>query len=1288
MNRTTFQGLRPTVAIALALLVAIPSAPLVLPTAGTAASITIRTSASPVPSSARVEVAPAIQPPPGTMVLGPVPAAQPIGVAVGLPSQNAAGLSAWDAAEEIPGTSEFHHPLPAAQASARFGASARNVRSAELYFEKFGLTTTVSPDGLLVYVNGPSAAVARAFGTSFEEYRLPGGRTIYGHPTPAVLPSMVPWSGAIGLGNATPIVPAGIGRPIEAAAPRPFAGCPTGPGGGLLPCAIETAYNTSTLLTAGTNGTGERIAVLDAYSGDETQPQLEKDLRTFSNVTAVPVGTVHYLYPVPSSVSLNTSSTNPGWGLEEALDLQWTRAMAPGAVIDMTFSPNSGPGLYAAIDRLVGNDSVNAISLSWGEPDVGVFNAYSGACTAGCNASTDGSYAILGPVLELAAAEGIGVFAASGDCGSADGTSHVSTNYPASDPYVTGVGGTVLTLAGGLYSSETAWGGNESGKTAPGCNNGGGSGGGYAPIPEPWWQAGLPAGHTTRGVPDVSMVGGTAVYVAYHGGASAVEGTSVGTPIWAGIDALADQYAHADLGLLDPALYRVLLGSRYVDDFHDIKSGSNGYHARAGWDPVTGIGTPIVANLVTDLARGGDLPGNDLATFVAAAPYHGVAPLTVRFTVTVSGGSGSYPIEGVSFGDSNASLTLTGQTSYTYQTPGDYFVQSFVVDSGGNESVSAPLAVVVGGGGPLTVSLRATTDAPAVGAPVRFTTVATGGTLPYSYNVWYGDGSSALGISTANTTHAFEVAGVFCAIAIVTDQASPSDIGTSPEVAISVGGATGTACANASTPLTVTPELLPAERDAPAEFPNLFTVSGGPSGNGVNPPTITLTSGDLYTTACECTILRASGNYSIEETALASNGATANATDAVIVGAPLVGTFTSSALAGPIPWTVDFTAATAGGLGASAALTHWTFASLGTSVGATASWTFTTAGEYLVTGAVGDQGYGNASESFVVYAEPTAGAVPPGVTATISPSQAIDSGATVQFRGSVIDPIGPTTLFWRLGGGYSAAGAAANETYFAPLAGGTNTLAIQMLLYGPGFALEQSALTVSLPSFFAVEAGGFVPAVDDLSLTANVTPTFGSAPLPIQGNAAVGGVAGGYIVWEFGDGTSFGGSLAPGPSSVAHTFVSASNFTIAVEASNPFDDQAVASEAVAVSRPLAAVGNLSVQSGDAPLAVAFTGRAVGGVGGAYTFRWTFGDGGVAYTPNAQETYRTPGVYQVGLEVGDDRFQTAGANWSVTVTAPALFAETVLIGGAAVGILLAVILGGIVRRRRRSAPPSP
>jgi len=95
---------------------------------------------------------------------------------------------------------------------------------------------------------------------------------------------------------------------------------------------------------------------------------------------------------------------------------------------------------------------------------------------------------------------------------------------------------------------------------------------------------------------------------------TSVAGTSNSAPVWAGLIALADQYAHHDLGPVNSAIYGIARGTGYHQAFHDTTTGNNtltlpypagtaGYQTASGWDPVTGWGSPDAQVLVPLLAR-------------------------------------------------------------------------------------------------------------------------------------------------------------------------------------------------------------------------------------------------------------------------------------------------------------------------------------------------------------------------------------------------------------------------------------------------------------------------------------------------------------------------------------------------------------------------------------------------------------------------------------------------------------------------------------------------------------
>jgi subtilase family serine protease len=191
-------------------------------------------------------------------------------------------------------------------------------------------------------------------------------------------------------------------------------------------------------------------------------------------------------------------------------------------------------------------------------------------------------------------------------------------NLPAADPLVLAAGGTTLNASHetGAYLSETAW-GLPYGTPGTAFQA---SAGGYSDLyARPGYQDDLVTG-PARGVPDVSADAngntGMALVISNGSGGYTIRnsgGTSAAAPFWAGLIALADQYAGHDLGFVNPALYRIAGTALYSAAFHDVTTGNNtvefppqtftGYQAAPGWDPVTGLGSPDAQVLVPLLAR-------------------------------------------------------------------------------------------------------------------------------------------------------------------------------------------------------------------------------------------------------------------------------------------------------------------------------------------------------------------------------------------------------------------------------------------------------------------------------------------------------------------------------------------------------------------------------------------------------------------------------------------------------------------------------------------------------------
>jgi subtilase family serine protease len=345
---------------------------------------------------------------------------------------------------------------------------------------------------------------------------------------------------------------------------------------GYSPAQIRAAYGIDAIAfsngTVGGDGAGETIAIIDAYS----DPNIGSDLAAFD---------AEYRLPAPASFTvdnLGATTTDAGWALETALDVEWAHAIAPAAnIVLIEASSSSLQALFGAVRYASNLSGVSVISMSWGASE------FSGESSYDALFSTPSGHTSITYV------------AATGDTGADSGVT-----YPAASADVLAVGGTTLTLsAGGSYGSESGW--------------SGGTGGFSVYESEPSYQVstleavGLSNGH--RAVPDVSLDAdpntGYSVYdsVPYDGqsGWFDVGGTSGAAPAWAGLVAIADQgLATVGAGTLSTSQLLTELYALPSSDYNDVTTGSNGYSASAGYDLVTGLGTPranlVVSGLVAD----------------------------------------------------------------------------------------------------------------------------------------------------------------------------------------------------------------------------------------------------------------------------------------------------------------------------------------------------------------------------------------------------------------------------------------------------------------------------------------------------------------------------------------------------------------------------------------------------------------------------------------------------------------------------------------------------------------
>ncbi len=736
--------------------------------------------------------------------IGPEPAAATVSTVLALAPGNLTGL------EQYAGQGTRVPPLTPGEVMSRYGPAPSAVAALAGYLHSAGLQIRAPTHGWDWEVTGTAAGFEAAFHTQLTRYSGPAGASSQVVFTvPPTLPAGLPVSALASPSGTSLFAPVGLQAVAPPASPSPSSrGTTVCPTGGLTPAVVQGAYNVTPVIAGGSRGQGVTIGIVDAYDSAEPQPTILSDLQSFSSCFGLPSPSVTFSYPVPGG-NMN-STTSSGWGLEIALDTQWSHASAPDASLDLVLSPNSGYGLYYGVDSLVAQDQVGVISLSWGESELGIYNG--GPCSFQCNATTDGSFALLGPPLAAAAAEGIDVLVASGDCGANGGTPIYSPWFPASDPFAIGVGGTQLNVTGDQYRSENGWSG-----TQTTCNNQGGSGGGFSVLPRPPWQTGPGFSRfphqVTRGVPDVSLVAGTALGMIFQGNDAYVEGTSDAAPQWAGYAALlASAKGVSHPGFLAPELYAVLNSSAYPVAFHPIVTGWNGYTAGYGWNPVTGIGTPNFSVLLSDLLAQ-TLPASPSPQGMGlkAAPEAGPAPLAVTFTASPD----NFSLYQFAFGDVgppydefNATTTSQDTVSHTYGLPGAYTAYAVGYSATGT-GVTRAVVLNVGNAGPLTVNLTVTPSDPAAGQPVAFTATASGGTAPYSFGYLFGDGSSQLdwGAGGPQTVHTYSQNGSYLISVVANDSSAPQRGGVTT-LCLRVGNATQSCPSDLPTLVT---DLAPQE---------------------------------------------------------------------------------------------------------------------------------------------------------------------------------------------------------------------------------------------------------------------------------------------------------------------------------------------------------------------------------------------------------------------------------------------------------------------------------------------
>ena len=398
------------------------------------------------------------------------------------------------------------------------------------------------------------------------------------------------------------------------------------------PAQIETAYNEQPLFDRGITGTGETIVIVDSYGS----PTIQSDLATFDAQFGLPAPPSFKIIQPAGAVPAwdPTNSTMTGWGGETTLDVEWSHSIAPGASILLVETPVAETEGVAGFPQIV-------------EAENYVIDHHLGQVISQSFAATEQTFPNAQSLLSLRSAyinadrHHVTAVAGAGDTGAA-GYSNVAGTllytypvvaWPASDPLVTAVGGTQLSLnaAGQRTAPDRVW--NDTYNASlndvffgdPGPNALASGGGKSVIFSRPPYQNGVAnVVGNARGVPDISMSAAcSGLVVTYQSfpatgepaGWYVVCGTSEATPMFAGIVALTDQVAGHSLGLINPALYA--LKAEHAPGLVPVTLGNNtvsftqdgtlytvqGYSAGPGYNLASGVGTVNAALFVPELAR-------------------------------------------------------------------------------------------------------------------------------------------------------------------------------------------------------------------------------------------------------------------------------------------------------------------------------------------------------------------------------------------------------------------------------------------------------------------------------------------------------------------------------------------------------------------------------------------------------------------------------------------------------------------------------------------------------------
>lgn len=595
-------------------------------------------------------------------VLGDAASSQPVDFGIVLKLRNQSDAVATLQRISDPDSRSYGQWLTNQQFNTRYAPAASDVAAVRNWLGSQGFTVRKTlPSGMYVEARGTVAQVQKVFKTTVKNYSY-RGQTVRSNATALSFPASTPATvltavdGILGVdqgaqihthSDTLPGPPAGArygvqpcsdyygqkvakDKPTAYGKHQPYAPC------GYVPQQYQTAYGESALLRAGIDGRGQTVAITDAYAS----PTIFEDAQKYNQVHHQPLfkpGQFSQITPPADGYSYIDECGGNGWYGEETLDVEAVHAMAPGAKIVYVAGSDCISGLDEAWAETIDNHVADIITNSWtdGTDDINLLGQ---------------DYVDFYNQFGLEAAlTGITVNFSSGDAGdrTSGGTDPASKSveFPADVPYVSGIGGTSVGIGNrGQWLWEAGWQSSYSvlsngawDPALPGTYSSGGGGGTSVLFDQPFYQRGkVPAsisqyfGSTPmRAVPDIAMPGdaNTGFLVGEtqqfpdgtYWDQYRIGGTSLSSPLMAGVMAVANQFAHRKFGFANPLYYKLV----HTPALHDIAApkkpiaqvrteytnnvdASAGYtyrlqtidvqsstiHSTKGYDDETGVGSP------------------------------------------------------------------------------------------------------------------------------------------------------------------------------------------------------------------------------------------------------------------------------------------------------------------------------------------------------------------------------------------------------------------------------------------------------------------------------------------------------------------------------------------------------------------------------------------------------------------------------------------------------------------------------------------------------------------------